>query len=106
VKDGESITRWIYEDGTQENSFVIRQYFGIGKYEVQWNMERVAKPFNTTAFHRTLTDYFQSLHQSGLLVSRLVEPRPTLKVVSKYPSLRKRLRIPQSIIIEAIKKEL
>jgi len=106
VKDGESITRWIYEEGTTEKSFVIRQYFGIGKYEVQWEMERIAKPFKTTAFHRTLTDYFQSLHQSGLLVSRLVEPRPTLKVVPKYPSLRKRLRIPQSIIIEAIKKEL
>jgi 2-polyprenyl-3-methyl-5-hydroxy-6-metoxy-1,4-benzoquinol methylase len=106
VKDGENITSWIYEDGTQEKSFVIRQYFGIGKYEVQWDMERIAKPFKTTAFHRTLTDYFQSLHQSGLLVSRLVEPRPTLKAVSKYPSLRKRLRIPQSISIEAVKKEL
>jgi ubiquinone/menaquinone biosynthesis C-methylase UbiE len=106
VKDRGSITRWIYEDGTQEKSFVIGQYFGIGRYEVQWDMERIAKPFKTTAFHRTLTDYFQSLHQSGLLVSRLVEPRPTLKVVSKYPSLRKRLRIPQSIIIEAVKKEL
>lgn len=106
VKDGENITNWIYEDGTTEKSFVIRQYFGIGKNEVQWDMERIAKPFKTTAFHRTLTDYFQSLHQSGLLVSRLVEPRPTLKVVSKYPSLRKRLRIPHSVVIEAIKKEL
>jgi ubiquinone/menaquinone biosynthesis C-methylase UbiE len=106
VKDGEGITLWICEDGTQEKSFVIRQYFGVGKYEVQWEMERIAEPFKTTAFHRTLTDYFQSFHQSGLLVSRLVEPRPTLKVVSKYPSLRKRLRIPQSIIIEAVKKEL
>ena len=69
-------------------------------------MERIAKPFKTTAFHRTLTDYFQSLHQSGLLVSRLAEPRPTLKAASKYPSLGKRLRIPQSIVIEAVKKEL
>ena len=34
VKDGGSITDWTYEDGTQEKSFVIRQYFGIGKYEV------------------------------------------------------------------------
>ncbi|MDH5439090.1 MAG: class I SAM-dependent methyltransferase [Candidatus Bathyarchaeota archaeon] len=106
VKDGGSVTRWMYEDGTTEKSFVIRQYFGIGKYEVQWDMERIAKPFKTTAFHRTLTDYFLSLHRSGLLVSRLVEPRPTLKAVSKYPSLAKRLRIPQSIVIEAVKKEL
>ena len=106
VKDGEGITGWIHEDGTQDKSFVIRQYFGIGRYKGQWNMKRVVRPFTTTAFHRTLTDYFQSLHENRLLVSRLLEPRPTTKAVSKYPSLRKRLRIPQSVIIEAIKADV
>ena len=81
----------------------MRSYFGTVKYENLWTMERIAKPFKTASFHRTLTDYFQALYESGLLVSRLVEPRPTLKAVSKYPSLRKVLKIPQSIIIEAIK---
>ena len=109
VKDGESIINWRYEEGAENKDkrllLEIKKYFGIGKYEVQWNMKRIIKPFKTTSFHRTLTDYFQSLHENGLLVSRLVEPRPTLKAVSKYPSLRKRLKIPQSIIIEAIKLE-
>lgn len=107
VKDGESIINWGYEEGAENRDkrllLEIKRYFGIGKYEVQWNMKRIIKPFKTTSFHRTLTDYFQALHENGLLVSRLVEPRPTLKAVSKYPSLRKRLKIPQSIIIEAIK---
>jgi len=107
VKDGESIINWRYEEWAEDKDkrllLEIKKYFGIGKYEVQWNMKRIIKPFKTTSFHRTLTEYFQSLHKNGLLVSRLVEPRPTLKAVSKYPSLRKRLKIPQSIIIEAIK---
>lgn len=103
VKDGESIASWIYEEGTRDPSLVIREYFGIGKYEVQWDMERLVRPFKTTSFHRTLTEYFQALYASKLFVSRLVEPRPTLKVVSKHPSLKKRLKIPQSIIIESIR---
>jgi len=109
VKDGESIIDWRYEEGTENTTdkrpihLEIKQYFGIGKYKTQWNMRRVSKPFETTSFHRTLTDYFQALHTNRLLVSRLVESRPTSKAVSKYPLLRKRLKIPQSIIIEAIK---
>ena len=67
-------------------------------------MKRLIKPFKTTSFHRTLTDYFQPLYESGLLVSRLVEPRPMSRAVSKHPSLKKVLKIPQSIIIEAIKR--
>jgi len=109
VKDGEIISRWRYEEGTENTEeekalhMEIKSYFGIIKYEVPWTMKRLIKPFRTTSFHRTLTDYFQALHKNGLLVSRLVEPRPTLKAISKHPSLRKVLKIPQSIIIEAIK---
>jgi hypothetical protein len=67
-------------------------------------MKRLAKPFKTTSFHRTLTDYFETLHKNGFLVARLVEPRPTSRSISKYPALRKHTKIPHSIIIEAIRK--
>lgn len=108
VKHGESIVDWSHGEETDTTDtkplhLHIKQYFGIGKYETQWDMKRISKPFRTTTFHRTLTDYFQALHANRLLVSKLVEPRPTAKAVSKYPSLEKRLKIPQSIIIEAIK---
>jgi ubiquinone/menaquinone biosynthesis C-methylase UbiE len=80
-----------------------KRYFGAAKYTVQWKMERLAKHFITTSFHRTLTDYFDVLFRNGLFVSRLVEPRPTQKGLLRYPQLRKVLRIPQSIIVESIK---
>jgi len=66
-------------------------------------MERLVKPFRTTSFHRTLTDYFDALYKSRLFVSRLVEPRPTRKGLQKYPPLREVLVRPQSIIIESVK---
>ncbi len=80
-----------------------RRYFGAAKYTVQWKMERLAKPFKTTSFHRTLTDYFDALHKSRLFVSRLVEPRPTRRGLRKHPQLREALLIPQSVIVESIK---
>jgi len=83
----------------------VKNYFGMAKCEVSWNMKRLVKPFKTTSFHRTLTDYFEALHKSRLLVARLVEPKPTSQGVSKHPSLEKHTRIPHSIIIEAIKKQ-
>jgi len=78
-------------------------YFGSVRYEVLWTMERISKPFKTVSFHKTLTDYFQALHKNGLLVSSLLEPRSTLKAASRHLSLVKRLKNPQSVIVEALK---
>jgi len=109
VNDEEEISCWKYAKGTENTSeekalhMKIKKYFGTFEYEVPWTMKRLIKPFKTTSFHRTLTDYFQALHESGMLVSRLVEPRPISGAALKYPSLKKVLKIPHSIIIEAIK---
>jgi len=107
---GEKIAEWRYKEGTDDTAkkealcLEVMNYFGIVKCEVSWDMKRLAKPFKTTSFHRTLSDYFQALHENGFLVTRLVEPKPTLRGVAKYPSLRKHTKIPHSITIEAIRK--
>ena len=91
----------IIEDGKGVSA--TRRYFGAVKYPIHWEMERLAKPFRTTSFHRTLTDYFDALSESRLFVSRLVEPRPTKEGLRIHPQLRKVLVTPQSIIIESAK---
>jgi len=91
----------IIVDGKRTSA--ARRYFGAFKYSVQWKMERLIKPFKTTSFHRTLTDYFDALYKSRLFVVRLVEPRPTRKGLQKYPPLREVLVRPQSVIIESVK---
>lgn len=106
---GEPTSEWKYdggaEDATDRNAahLEIRKYFGITKCKISWDMQRLVKPFQTTSFHRTLTDYFQALHKGRFVVTRLVEPKPTSKGVSKHPSLRKHTLIPHSIIIEALR---
>jgi ubiquinone/menaquinone biosynthesis C-methylase UbiE len=107
---GQHIGEWKYEEGTRRSSirralhYEITKYFGKVKLITSWDMTRLTRPFVTTSFHRTLTDYAQALFASGLLVRRLVEPRPTRKGVSEHPQLRKHTRVPQSIIIEAVKE--
>jgi ubiquinone/menaquinone biosynthesis C-methylase UbiE len=82
---------------------VSKRYFGEIKYLLPWDMERLTKPFRTATFHRTLTDYVDALYRSKLLVSRLVEPRPTREGLLKYPHLRRHMATPQSIIVESVK---
>ncbi len=79
------------------------RYFGIGEDHIQWKMDRLLKPFETTAFHRTLTDYFSIFYKNRLLVERLVEPQPTKRAILKHPPLKEVLLRPQSVIVQAVK---
>lgn len=79
------------------------RYFGAVEDHIQWKMERLLKPFETTSFHRTLNDYFDVLHRNRFLVRRLVEPRPTKRGIKKHPPLKEVLLRPHSVVVEAVK---
>ena len=95
----------IYGDPTRDAlHFKVDDYFNTHPDDLEWNMKRLAKPFVTTAFHRTLTDYFRELHKAGFMISRLEEPKPTKKGLEEHPDYFKgNLRIPQFIVFEAVK---
>jgi SAM-dependent methyltransferase len=79
------------------------RYFDPLRYPIHWNMPRLGRPFRTSSFHRTLTDYVDALFRNGLLVLRLVEPTPTVDGLQEYPALEQCLKRPQSVIIESVK---
>ncbi len=78
------------------------KYFEAGAEKVSWNMERLLTPFETTSFHRTLTNYSNTLCKHGFLIRRLLEPKPTRNGLKKFPPLKRILLTPHSIVIEAI----
>ena len=82
------------------------RYFGAAEDHIHWKMERLLKPFETTGFHRTLTEYFTVFHNNRLLVRRLVEPQPTKRGIMKHPPLKEVLLKPQSVVIEAVKQPM
>jgi hypothetical protein len=79
------------------------RYFEVKGERVTWRMKRLLRPFETTSFHRTLTDYSTALHKQGLVIKRLLEPKPTRKGPSKFPPLKQVLLRPHSIIFETVK---
>lgn len=110
IIDGKIIGGWEYKKGSKDFSsknalyYKVDRYFHTNKYIVQWNMGRLTRHFKSLAFHRTLTDYFRALNKVGFLVTNLIEPLPTKQGLAKHPEFfGKTLRIPSSIIIEAVK---
>lgn len=100
-----SIMHPCFEDmminGVRTNA--AERYFDKVQHSVNWNMKRLTKPFKTVSFHRSLTDYSRVLAKTGLLISRLVEPRPTKEAMRKHPNLIDVLTRPQSIVFEVLK---
>jgi SAM-dependent methyltransferase len=103
---GTIIGGWEYKEGTEKSGsplyYKVDKYFDTGSYIISWDMERLTHHFETTTFHRTLTDYADALWKAGLLISRLIEPRPTERGLLNYP-MRENLRIPQSLVFETVK---
>lgn len=54
-------------------------------------------------FHWTLQDIVESITKSGLQITKIIEPRPSVKLARKYTQLAYRLTKPMSIMIKAIK---
>ncbi|HEX9262105.1 MAG TPA: class I SAM-dependent methyltransferase [Candidatus Bathyarchaeia archaeon] len=79
------------------------KYFETRSEKVPWNMERLLEPFETTSFHRTLTDYSNTLCKHGILIKRLFEPKPTKNGPRKFAPLKQILLTPHSIIMETVK---
>ena len=80
------------------------RYFGATEYTIDWNMNRLAKPFRTTSFHRPLAAYFDALYKSKLSVKRLIEPQPRQAELNRFPGLQDVQVMPQSVIVESIKR--
>jgi hypothetical protein len=92
-------------DRSTENALFwkVDRYFSTGRHAIDWDMERLTTYFKTLSFHRTLTDYSDALNRGRFVISRILEPRPTPAGLRKLPTLKKLLRVPASIIVEARK---
>jgi ubiquinone/menaquinone biosynthesis C-methylase UbiE len=111
VEQGAKTSGWIYErmddpEDRGEPLYVIQtDYFKTGRTTTVWNMPRLEKQFVTPHFRRTLTEYVNTLGRHGLYISDLIEPKPTKEGLEKFPEFAKLLRVPQSIIFKAVKKD-
>ncbi|MCW4037058.1 MAG: class I SAM-dependent methyltransferase, partial [Candidatus Bathyarchaeota archaeon] len=105
-RDGEVLCDWerrVHGDGSKEYLYLkIYDYFQRHTWEIEWKNEAGPQGFKTTQFHRTLSEYVNTLGVNGLYVTRMEEPRP-VEGGSLPPNIVKLFRVPHTILIEARK---
>lgn len=107
--EGRPVGYWqtlIREDGSKEHLYYrIEEYFTNAPYTSEWKHDRLTSGFTTTGFHRTLSDYINTLTANNLVITKLEEPQPLAQGGRYLPSMEKHRRVPQSIVIETTKLE-
>ena len=105
--NGIEVSGW--KKKTRKNQTVDYEYFWVKDYATkhsylwEWKMDRLPLSFVTTGFHRTLSDYVNAMTTKHLLITKLDEPQPLEQGIKLVPNMKKHVRIPQSIVIEARK---
>lgn len=89
---------WYYDEKGNRLHWPVDRYFSEGKRKATFLGEEVVK------FHKTLTNYVNSLIRSGFEITGLVEPEPENTLLSAIPGMRDELRRPMMLLISAIKK--
>ena len=107
TRDGETVCDWervVHEDGSKDYLYLkVYDYFQRHQYSIKWRDEEHPEGLPTTQFHRTLSDYVNTLGSNGLFVTRMEEPKPMVSGPELPPRMMKLFRIPHSIVIEAVK---
>ena len=109
VLNGKTVCDWkkrIGEGQTDKWSgeyYWISDYFTRHSYASEWKHSRLQSSFVTTGFHRTLSDYVNTMTKRGLVITKLDEPKPLEQGVKLHAPMEKHYRIPHSILIEAVK---
>jgi ubiquinone/menaquinone biosynthesis C-methylase UbiE len=105
--DGRMIGGWetrLREDGSKEYLYYrVEDYLQRHIFTSEWKHERLPSSFVTTGFHRTLSDYVNTLNKHGLVVTMFDEPQPMEEGVRLHPPMAKHYRVPQSLVIESTK---
>ncbi|RJS89544.1 class I SAM-dependent methyltransferase [Candidatus Bathyarchaeota archaeon] len=105
--EGKKVSGWeirLGRDGSKEYLYYrVEDYLRRHSYTWEWKHDRLPYSFVTTGFHRTLSDYVNTLTKNGLVITRLDEPQPLEEGVRIHPPLRKHYRVPFSLVIEATK---
>jgi SAM-dependent methyltransferase len=91
--------RWEHPGRSDRGAMLVDDYFDKRTGETRWKMRRLARPFTTVYWHRTLEGWFALLRQHGFQVELLTEPHPTAAQVRRRPALAGSRRLPFYLIL-------
>ncbi|WP_088104203.1 class I SAM-dependent methyltransferase [Halalkalibacter urbisdiaboli] len=82
------------EDGRKLH-WNVDKYFYEGAYE-----QRLGDKEKMLLFHRTLTSYINTLIKIGFVLEGIVEPKPSIEMLQKYPSFEEDFRCADFIVFK------
>lgn len=107
---GRMVSGWVREGGRPHKGralyFRVDDYFPTRPYSNLWLLRGTTTRFRGVGWHITLSDLVNALVDAGLVIRHIDEPQPTLAGMRKCPQLRKVKRVPQSIVVDAMKLPL
>ena len=94
---------WDKDADGNRGALKVDYYFESGPRVLRWDMKRLERHWQTPFWSLTIEEWSEILEQSGFLIRRLREPRPTAETVQRIPALEDCLRLPSFLIFDAVK---
>lgn len=91
-------SRWEKDEQGKKLDFKVGDYFKEGQFEQRFGIKDPV-----FAFHRTLSTYLNTLIQTGFIVEKVVEPKPSRKQIEQYPEFEEDLRKPDFFVFKVKK---
>ena len=89
-------SRWMVDDSDNQEGVLVGQYFKQGGFLDQWTFTTVPEhiksdhsQFKVLHYHRTLSQWINSLVEAGFTVEKMAEPTPSQEAIKAYPSLKR-----------------
>jgi 2-polyprenyl-3-methyl-5-hydroxy-6-metoxy-1,4-benzoquinol methylase len=85
---------WIKDASGESKILTVSDYFTDASWEEAWTFSKGqipdnSKPFNVPCFPRTISEYVNVLINSGLMITKIHEPRPSVASCKKYSWLKR-----------------
>jgi SAM-dependent methyltransferase len=93
---------WVRDEAGNRLYWKMDQYFGEGAYEQSFFPGESAE--QPLLFHRTLSNYLNTLLETGFELQGVVEPEPSEEMLARYPGFAHHLRMSHFIVLKARKR--
>ncbi|MEX1029398.1 MAG: class I SAM-dependent methyltransferase [Paenibacillaceae bacterium] len=91
---------WVKSNDGEKLFWKVDNYFYEGAYEQTLPADNKDK---ILYFHRTLTNYVNTIIRMGFLIEDIVEPKPSDEMVEKYPSFKEDFRCSDFMVFKLSK---
>lgn len=96
------VREWEREPVGRKLVLKVDRYFESGPTECHWNMKRLAYPWRTPCWRRTLEEWASLIAEAGFLIKGLCEPRPEPGSIETWPELEDCSRMPYFLILSLV----